>query len=364
MKVACYTIYPAEAPSVYHRIYAYKKLFEEQSVHLDINSFMTSGFYNYRKKEGGLATLVKVGWMIICSLRLLISLGKVRRYDVVIIHREVYPLGRPWVEKLIARLSHCSIYDLDDAIWFPPSTKVNQRSMFWYEPRIKEIMSSCSWLVVGNAFINRYAQLHNANVTVISTPYDDLNPGFARTSGPEQKIFITWIGNLGNAEYLQVLLPVFEYLAKKYPIILRLIGGADIRSIAFGNVPVQLCEWNRGMERDWLLGSDIGIMPLYDQEYEQGKCAFKLIQYFSAGLPVVASPVGMNKDVVLPNVNGYQATNIAEWTNALESLICEPALRQNLGKNGYALFKSHFTRAHCARLWLKVIKDAIEKSAS
>jgi glycosyltransferase involved in cell wall biosynthesis len=364
MKIACYTIYPAEAPSVYHRIYAYKTLLAGHNIDLTIKSFMTSRFYRYRKSSGLWATLLKLGWMVTCSFRLLINLVKVRQYDVVIIHREVFPLGRPWMEKLIIRLSRCSIYDLDDAIWFPPTTKTNQRSVLWYKPRTQEIMSSCTWVVAGNDFIKQYAELHNENVSVIPTPYDDLHPTFRKESVMENEIIITWIGNLGNAEYLQELVPIFSYLSERYPLVLRIIGGADISAIDFGSVPIELCEWSREKERDWLVNSHIGIMPLYDQGYEQGKCAFKLIQYFSAGLPVVASPVGMNKDVVLQNINGYQASSSIEWQDALERLICEAELRQDFGKNGYDLFKEQFTRELCVDSWLKVISNAIEKSST
>lgn len=363
MKVACFTIYPAEAPSVYHRMTAYRRGLAERGIYLDIKPFMTVRFYQYRKHRGAVATMLKIGWMLACSIRLAVNLLTIRRYDVVILHREVFPSGRPWLEKLIAGLSARCIYDLDDAIWFPPSTGVNQRSLFWYEPRTREIMSACSEVVVGNAFLENYARRHNPDVHVIPTPYDDLQPDFARRFCADGKVIVCWIGNLGNAEYLQDLKPVFEYLCARYPVVLRVIGGTDIGEIDFGAVAVELCAWNREHERSWLLGSDIGIMPLYDRGYEQGKCAFKLIQYFAAGLPVVASPVGMNKDVVVHEVNGIHASTAAQWQAGLERLIRDPDLRRAYGRQGYACFRSHFTRDRCADRWHALLTRSLDNRA-
>lgn len=360
MRVACYTIYPEEAPSVFHRIHSYSDLWEEQGIFLDIKCLMTKQFYRSRKHSGFFGVLKKIFWMTFCVIKLSLDLLKLRQYDVVIIHREVLPTGRPWVERLIAKYSHFCVYDLDDAIWFPPSFSVNQRSLLWYESRVEEIMSSCSIVVSGNKFIKEFARLYNDRVEVIPTPYDDLMPSFEEPVGEGNLVRIVWIGNLGNSEYLLALKALFEELSKKYSIILRVIGGVDIQEIEFGDVPVELCSWSREKEKDWLLTSDIGIMPLYDRDYEQGKCAFKIIQYFSAGLPVVASPVGMNKEVVINGVNGYQATDMSEWKNALEQLVASPKLRQELGKNGYTSFKSNFTRKKNADRWAHMLCDMIQ----
>jgi glycosyltransferase involved in cell wall biosynthesis len=75
-------------------------------------------------------------------------------------------------------------------------------------------------------------------------------------------------------------------------------------------------------------------MPLPDNPWERGKCGFKLIQYMACGLPVIASPVGVNSEIVEHGVNGFLAETQEEWEAALRTLIADSDLRQQMGKAG------------------------------
>ena len=79
---------------------------------------------------------------------------------------------------------------------------------------------------------------------------------------------------------------------------------------------------------------DIGIMPLPDAPWEKGKCGYKLIQYMACGLPVVASPVGVNTEIVAQGENGFLASGDSQWTEAINTLVADVALRQRLGRAG------------------------------
>jgi glycosyltransferase involved in cell wall biosynthesis len=75
----------------------------------------------------------------------------------------------------------------------------------------------------------------------------------------------------------------------------------------------------------------VGIMPLADTEWERGKCGYKLIQYMAAARPVIASPVGVNREIVEHGVNGFLASTTEDWRAALNRLRDDPALRQRMG---------------------------------
>jgi len=79
---------------------------------------------------------------------------------------------------------------------------------------------------------------------------------------------------------------------------------------------------------------DIGIMPLPDSPWARGKCGYKLIQYMACGLPVVASPVGVNRQIVEHGVNGFLAETDDEWREALATLVADPDLRRRMGAAG------------------------------
>jgi len=346
--VLCVSVYPAEAPSVYHRITAYQADLQARGIRLEVEGLITSNLFRDRRRRGSWASLRKAAMFAYCCLvRLPALLTKVRRYDAIIIQREVFPLGKPWVERLICRLNPNVVYDLDDAIWFAPSNSVNQRKRFWYPNRVSELIAMSRRIVVGNRFLADYARQFHREVHILPTGYDDL--GGWRPKSNDAPI-IVWIGNVGNACYLQELIPVFRKLAERYPFKLRLIGGDDIFDLPMQGIPVEYLRWQRAAEAEWLLTSDIGIMPLWDMPYEKGKCAFKLIQYFSAGLPVVASPVGINRELIQAE-NGYLTQSEADWESALSQLIESGELRATLGKNNYRLYQTRYAREVIGQAW-------------
>ena len=98
--------------------------------------------------------------------------------------------------------------------------------------------------------------------------------------------------------------------------------------------PWQSVAWSEATEAASISSLDIGIMPLVDEPFERGKCGYKLIQYMACGLPVVASPVGVNRQIVEHGVNGFLAETPAQWEEALRTLLGDAALRQRMGQAG------------------------------
>jgi glycosyltransferase involved in cell wall biosynthesis len=75
-------------------------------------------------------------------------------------------------------------------------------------------------------------------------------------------------------------------------------------------------------------------MPLLDQEFQRGKCGLKLLQYMAAGIPTVASPVGVNKEITRHGETGYLAMTAREWEESLAALIQSSSLRASMGSKG------------------------------
>jgi glycosyltransferase involved in cell wall biosynthesis len=94
--------------------------------------------------------------------------------------------------------------------------------------------------------------------------------------------------------------------------------------------------WSEATEAASLAAAHIGIMPLTDDAWSRGKCAFKLLQYMAASLPCVASPVGANTEAVIDGFNGFHAAGDLDWERSLERLIISAPLRATLGANGRA----------------------------
>jgi glycosyltransferase involved in cell wall biosynthesis len=142
------------------------------------------------------------------------------------------------------------------------------------------------------------------------------------------KLVIGWTGTLTTSKYVSDLLPVLQELEKHYEFEFRMISnehpGYALKSFVFQ-------PWKKDTEIEDLLRFDIGIMPLEDDQWAKGKCGFKALQYMALGIPPIVSPVGVNTDIVQHAANGFVCNTHQEWYKALERLILEPALRQQLG---------------------------------
>jgi glycosyltransferase involved in cell wall biosynthesis len=101
---------------------------------------------------------------------------------------------------------------------------------------------------------------------------------------------------------------------------LLVVAGKNLAKEKISGVNMRFVDWSEEGEAEFLSGSHVGIMPLTDDKFSRGKSAFKLIQYFAAGLPVIASPVGENVKVVKDGVNGFLAETGEEWLDALGKL--------------------------------------------
>jgi hypothetical protein len=106
-------------------------------------------------------------------------------------------------------------------------------------------------------------------------------------------------------------------------------------------------------------GFDIGIMPLVDEPFQRGKCGCKILQYMSASLPVVASPVGINAELVGHGYRGFLASRKEEWREALTALIAAPELRREMGQAGRAFVEQHYS----VRAWFPRLLSIIENVA-
>jgi len=357
--ILCFAVYPELGPSVRHRIFAYQALFEQHDVRLHVHSLISNRLYLNRRKPGVLGLVYKSSLLLFAMIKLVIAILLSKRYDVIIIHREAFPLGPPFFETLLCKLNSKVVFDIDDAIWHPPSFDVNQRQFWWDERRVEKIMRAVNGVVVGNEYLARYARQFNDRVLIIPTTYQNDFSAIEsdiQVRRNDSEIKILWIGGLGNAEYLTPILNVVKALSENHPVRLVVVGGEDIHDL---DIDQSICSkhiWSKEIEQQVLRQCHIGVMPLVNKEFELGKCAFKLVQYFSAALPVVASPVGMNLDVVEKNKNGFLADSQSEWLESLNTLVTDRAMREKMGLDAYHIYRQSFCPQAQIGHWLNMVK--------
>jgi glycosyltransferase involved in cell wall biosynthesis len=356
-RVLCFSPYPEDGPSVRHRISALRPGFAAEGIELVVWSFMTERLFRIRRTFGRWRKLEKIFWFGLGTLRLLWRIPFARGYDVVVIHREAFPVGPAWFEALIAKVNPRLVFDFDDAIWEPPNNPINQRGKLFSPGRVAEIMKRSRAISAGSVFLAEHARRHNPHVHLVPTSYPDLGGRALQREAPAVPV-VYWIGNWGNALYLELIGDALAELARRVPYKLRVVGGSDVKEIRLPpDVPIEPLQWDPALEPEWLMQADIGIMPLPDTAYERGKCAFKLVQYMAAGLPVVASPVGANRDVVAHGETGFLANDTAEWVDALHRLVSDAALRQRMGQAGHARYRAHYSPEAVQRGWREILSE-------
>jgi len=243
--------------------------------------------------------------------------------------------------RLFAAFSHRRVFDVDDAIYVrkPRSLGEAADDSLW---RKRKFAATCRWVDVvaaGNDVLAGVARATAQEVTVLPTSIDTAvyRPSTAAAADPPT---IAWIGSPENLVYLEMIRPALARLTTRYPTLrMRVICS---RFPEWPEVAVEPVVWSSATEAAALAGAHIGVMPLTDDEWARGKCAFKLLQYMAAALPCVASPVGANTEAVMDGVNGFHARNTDEWERHLESLIQSPELRARFGANGRAHVESRF----------------------
>ena len=267
------------------------------------------------------------------SIRRFFLLFKVYEFDLVFLHREAAPLGPPVFEFVITKiLNKKIIYDFDDAIWLPNTSDQNNIvSKLKFHSKVKKI---CRWswkVSCGNEFLMNFAQKFNDQVFLNPTVIDTSYHKYSTKTSKNSSVTIGWTGTHSTVKYLDAILPVLEQLKKMYDIKILIISneGPDWDFKEYDFIP-----WRKDDEIEQLSKLDIGIMPLEDSIWEQGKCGFKALQYMALEKPVVASKVGVNKQIIDQEKNGYLCKTNEEWFDSLEKLILSKKLRVSMGEQG------------------------------
>lgn len=354
MRVMFVVPYPTEAPSNRLRIEQYFPYLRKHGVKTKLRPFMSSGFYRTRYRPGAFPQKAfSLAWS---TFNRLLDIRRASQADVVVVHREAFPFGGPFVEWAIARTGTPIVFDFDDAIYLHGSSEPNSLVRLLKRPeKTARIIELSAAVIAGNEHLQDYASRYNDHITVIPTPVDTdhFRPGSKKAD--LDKVIVGWIGSNTTAPYLQMIEPALQEVEARYPQVeLRIVGGSHQPD---GLSRVSLRRWGLESELRELHGFDIGIMPMPDTEWTRGKCGFKALFYMGVGLPSVSSPVGITTDIVQDGVNGYLASTTEEWVERLSLLVENTDLRRQIGQAGRQTVEEKYSlRSQSPRL-LKVLES-------
>lgn len=285
-------------------------------------------------------------WILFKSiLKRTADVFRAKQYDIVFIQREAWMVGSAVFEKLLARSGAKIIFDFDDAIWLDPLSEASgNKNLLWLkDPSKTNIIIKIAHLVIaGNSYLQDYALQFNKNSVIIPTTLDTEQYHPLHIAKNDPAICIGWSGSHTTIAHFTHILPALYKLKEKYKdrIVFKVIGDKNFKEPV---LDIQGITWTIERELAELAQFDIGIMPLPDEPWTRGKCAFKGLLYMSMGIPAVMSPVGVNTEIIESGVNGMLAGTQEDWVEKLSILIEDEQLRKKLGTAGLKTVEEKFS---------------------
>jgi glycosyltransferase involved in cell wall biosynthesis len=269
-------------------------------------------------------------------------------YHAVIVQRKLLD---PSHASVLRRKARRIFFDVDDAVMVQ-RRKISRWSQFLKNRRYRATIAAADHVVAGNEYLAGQIRGMGRSVTVLPTVVDPDHykvKAHAATDSPA----LVWIGSRSTLPYLQQWMPAIEAAAKQVPG-LRLITVAN-DTVRSDVVTIEHIFWDEKTEADSLAAGDIGIAPTPVDQWSVGKSGFKIIQYMATGLPVIASPVGANSQIVRDGVTGILATSQERWTDAIVRLARDVEIIRQMGDAAVADVTSLYTLQRARDVWLGLL---------
>jgi GT2 family glycosyltransferase/glycosyltransferase involved in cell wall biosynthesis len=355
LSVLALTRYPRQGASSRTRFLNYLPALKAAEIDVTVSPFFDEAYLPglYGGKRPRPVALLKCYWRRLKALR------KARSFDAIWIEKEALPWAPAGAELLTMR-GVPFVLDFDDAWFHRYASHRTWLVRHLLGSKFETLVKRARLTVVGNDSLADWAHKAGAREilqqpTPVPLAADQPTPS-PTTGGP---LHIGWIGTPTTAAtYLHPLLPMLAGMIQEGWASVTIIGaqGDDYSKIGATVLP-----WDEAREVEQLQSFDVGIMPLTDDPWSRGKCAYKLLQYMAVGLPVVASPVGMNCQVVQPGINGFLADSQEEWRKSLLRLAKDPALRRQMGETGRAIVAKDYSLEAVTPRLVNAFRHAAER---
>lgn len=310
------------------RFYQYLPYLRSQGMEIVTAPFFDDGYV--RKLYSG--QRASTGIVLQAYLRRLSVLLRSASFDLLWVEKELLPWIPDWLENIFHTRKIPYVVDYDDAVFHRYDLHRSGLVRALLGRKIDRVMRHAALVIAGNQYLAERATNAGAPRVECLPSVVDVNQ-YALTEPSEGQDFrIGWIGSPVTAPYLDLVREAVSKLHYESPVKIILIGAGRVQP--FPDVPAEVLPWSESIELTLSQQFDVGIMPLANGPFERGKCGYKLIQYMASGLPVVASPVGVNREIVEPQVNGYLATSSEQWLAALRELRESAQIRKTMGQAG------------------------------
>ena len=285
-------------------------------------------------------------------LSVLNLIRKARGYDIVMMNRDILPFVKtPWLEEKLVKHNPNLVFDFDDAIYLnSPERKIG---------RICEIARI---VTVGNSRLKEFALKYSSDVRILPTVADTdaIQPEPQKRTGHFK---IGWIGSDDSYEhsFSDGIKAAIREFAVVNSAIIHIMKQTAPNGKDWNGVNMKFIKWSMQQEKELLKELDVGIMPVRDDEFQKAKCGGKIILYMAAGLPIIASPVGVNNEIVNEGKCGLLARNKTGWIEALVKLQEDPNLRAGMGRAARSYCEAKFSVKAALPALISTLNDGWQK---
>jgi glycosyltransferase involved in cell wall biosynthesis len=323
-------------PSSRYRIYQYIPCLRKAGIGVTVAPLFKEGWFrilNLRQRP--LRAAVKSLYALLRLFVRIKDILMVGSYDLYVCEHQALPYIPAFLEKIAMKINPNMVLEFDDAIYLT----------FLHKRKIPRLIRMSKHVIVGNHFLRDYALQFNPNVTVIPTAVDTGRYRPKKDYSLQGVVNIGWVGLAYNLQYIRSLTRALQKLKREIGEFVFTVISSQRYELA--GVDVIFKRWSYDNEMKEIRSLDIGIMPLTDDDWAKGKCGLKVLQYMACGVPVVASPVGVNREIIKDGENGFLAATDEEWLEKLSLLTRDEALRRRLGQKGRELVEKHYS----LRIW-------------
>lgn len=248
-------------------------------------------------------------------------------YELIWKNRLILPKNSYFEKKIIKPVA----FDIDDAIWIYDGID-----------HFKIAAQSADIIMAGNEYLADFSLKYNKNIELIPSVIDTerLYPKKLQ----KKDYNIGWIGSVYNFENLYTLKDAINMFLKfnndaKFTI----VSSEPPNFFDYKKNKIEFIKWSAENENNLINEFSVGIMPLNENEFNKGKCGYKLLQYLSCGIPAIATPTGINQKILATNSVGIAAKNTDEWILALYTFKNDIAFYETCAENGPRVIHEYYS---------------------
>ena len=351
MRLLALPRYGRDVASSRYRLYQFLPFLERAGVETLVSPLLPDRYVSLRFRRPWMLS----GSALRGALHRTAVLRRAGAFDLVWLEKEAFPFIPSPMERMSFSRVRRYVVDYDDA-WFERYQRhPNAAVRALLKRKIGNVIADATSTIVGSHFLMDYASHLTEHVEFLPTVVDLSRYPLEDGPAKPRPFTIGWIGSPSSETFLADLRDMLAKFCQEHDSRLIVIGAA-VGELWFPGM--RAVPWSEATEVGSLTEIDVGIMPLHDTTFAQGKCALKAIQYMACWKPVIASPVGEAREVVRHGESGFLASSSEEWWKALEALLSSASLRKAMGCSGRTRVQERYSLDIAAPRLVSILEAA------